>query len=59
VQEGTEPRKLRAQPDKDGVIFFHHLEGFLLDRVKDLSKGQQHPIVFKPEGMRSFPVCQR
>jgi hypothetical protein len=58
IQDGKETRKLRAAPDGDGVIFFHHLEGFLLDRVKDLSKGQQHPMVYKPDGMRSFPVSK-
>jgi uncharacterized caspase-like protein len=58
VQDGKQTRKLRAQPDKDGAIFFHQLENFLHERVKDLSKGQQHAIVFKPDGMRSFPVSK-
>jgi WD40 repeat protein len=58
VQDGKETRKLRAQPDRDGAIFFHQLESFLHERVKDLSKGQQHAIVYKPDGMRSFPVSK-
>jgi uncharacterized caspase-like protein len=58
VQDGKETRKLRATPDRDGAIFFHQLESFLHERVKDLSRGQQHAIVYKPDGMRSFPVSK-
>jgi hypothetical protein len=55
VPDGKEARRLRAMPDKDGAIFFHQPEGFLHERVKDLSKGQQHAVVYKPDGMRSYP----
>jgi WD40 repeat protein len=42
----------------DGAVYLHHLEGHVVERVKKLSDGRQHPVVSKPSTIRSFPLAK-
>jgi WD40 repeat protein len=42
----------------DGVVYLHHLDAYVTDRVKELSGGQQHPVTAKPTSIRSFPLAR-
>lgn len=47
-----------ADSNKDGVIYLHELNSYVIDRVKKLSKGRQHPTTGKPTSIRSFPLAK-
>lgn len=40
----------------NGAIYLHHLNAYVVDRVKELSNGRQHPVTPMPGSMRSFPL---
>jgi WD40 repeat protein len=48
----------KADQNKDGVVYFHELDYYTTDRVKDLAKGMQHPVTTKPTTIRSFPISR-
>jgi uncharacterized caspase-like protein len=48
----------KAERSKDGAIYLHKLDGYVTDRVKELTKGQQHPVTAKPSSIRSFPLAK-
>jgi hypothetical protein len=48
----------KADFNKDGVIYLSELDTYVTDRVKELSKGQQHPVTAKPTSIRSFPLSK-
>lgn len=44
--------------DPEGVVYVHRLNGYVTDRVKELSKGRQHPVTSQPSTLRSFPLSR-
>jgi hypothetical protein len=42
----------------DGAVYLHHLDAYVTDRVKELSRGQQHPVTARPASIRSFPLSK-
>lgn len=40
----------------EGAVYLHHLEGHVAERVKQLSRGRQHPVSARPTTLRSFPL---
>lgn len=54
VTEGLSGKGAKA----DGAVCLNHLDSYVTDRVKELSKGHQHPVTAKPAGVRSFPLTK-
>lgn len=52
---GTEELKIRIN---DGAVYFKQLDTYVTDRVKQLSKGRQHPVTSVPRVFRDFPVSK-
>ena len=48
----------KADFNKDGVIYLNELDTYVTDRVKELTRGQQHPVTAKPGNVRSFPLAK-
>ena len=48
----------KADFNKDGSVYITELDLYVTDRVKELSKGQQHPVTGKPVGLRPFPLSK-
>jgi uncharacterized caspase-like protein len=48
----------KAEKDSTGAVYLHELDRYITNRVKELSKGQQHPVLGKPTSIRSFPVSK-
>jgi WD40 repeat protein len=48
----------KAGKSSDGAVYLHHLDAYVTDRVKELSKGKQHPVTSKPSTIRSFPLAR-
>ena len=48
-----------ADYNKDGVVQLNELDLYVTDRVKELSKGMQHPVTARPTSIRSFPLTRR
>ena len=48
----------KAVKSTDGAVYLHSLEAYVSDRVKELTKGKQHPVTFKPAAFRSFPLSR-
>ena len=44
--------------NSDGVVYLHQLDAWVTDRVRALSKGQQHPVTTRPTSIRSFPLTR-
>jgi hypothetical protein len=44
--------------NKDGTVYLSELDTYVTDRVKELTKGQQHPVTAKPTSIRSFPLAR-
>ena len=44
--------------NSDGVVYLHQLDAWVTDRVRTLSKGQQHPVTTRPTSIRSFPLTK-
>ena len=47
----------QADCNKDGAVYLTELDAYVTDRVKVLTKGQQHPTTHKPSTVRSFPLA--
>jgi WD40 repeat protein len=48
----------KADYNKDGAVYLNELDAYVTDRVKELSKGLQHPVTAKPASIRSFPLSK-
>ncbi len=48
----------KADFNKDGVVYLNELDTYVTDRVKELTRGQQHPVTAKPGSVRSFPLAK-
>jgi WD40 repeat protein len=48
----------KANKGVDGAVYLHHLDAYVTDRVKALSKGKQHPVTSKPSTIASFPLAK-
>jgi WD40 repeat protein len=46
----------RADFNQDASVYFGELDTYVSERVKELSKGRQHPVTAKPATIRSFPL---
>ena len=46
------------QKNAEGIVYLHHLKAHVLDRVKELTKGQQHPVSNDLTQVRSFPLTK-
>jgi len=55
IVEGLEGK---AQRSKEGAICTCNLHAYVTERVKELSKGEQHPVALMPGTMRSFPLSK-
>jgi hypothetical protein len=42
----------------DHMLYTHHLQAFVFDRVRQESGGRQHPFLNLPWVVRSFPVAR-
>jgi WD40 repeat protein len=47
----------KADYDRDGIIHLNELDLYVTNRVKQLSKGRQHPVSARPTTVRSFPLA--
>jgi uncharacterized caspase-like protein len=48
----------KAERSKDGAVYLHRLEAYVTDRVKELTRGKQHPVTAKPTSVRPFPLTR-
>jgi uncharacterized caspase-like protein len=48
----------KADYNRDGVVTLTELDNYVTERVKELSKGKQHPVTAKPTSIRSFPLSK-
>lgn len=53
--KGKDELKVRLS---DGAVYFKQLDSYVTDRVKQLSKGYQHPVTCVPRNFRDFPVSK-
>jgi WD40 repeat protein len=42
----------------DGIVYQHHLDSYVIDRVRQLTKGRQTPTTAKPGNLPPFPVSK-
>jgi hypothetical protein len=42
----------------DGLVYQPHLDSYVLDRVRQLTKGQQTPTTAKPGNLPPFPLSK-
>jgi hypothetical protein len=48
-----------ADVNNDKIVHLSELERYAAVRVRELTKGMQHPVTGKPASMRSFPLAVR
>jgi WD40 repeat protein len=48
----------KADRSPDGAVYLSRLDAYVTDRVKELTRGQQHPVTAKPTSIRSFPLSR-
>jgi uncharacterized caspase-like protein len=48
----------RADFNQDDTVYFNELDTYVSERVKELTKGRQHPVTAKPATIRSFPLSR-
>ena len=48
----------KADYNKTGVVYLNGLDLYVTTRVKELSKGKQHPVTTRPTSIRSFPLSR-
>lgn len=48
----------KADFNGDDVVYLNELDTYVTDRVKTLTRGQQHPVTAKPGTVRSFPLAK-
>ena len=54
----TEGLSGRADLNHDGVVYVHELDAYAAARVRQLSRGEQHPVTGRPPTIRSFPLSR-
>jgi WD40 repeat protein len=42
----------------DGQVYLHHLDAYVTDRVRELSRGEQSPTTARPASIRSFALSR-
>ena len=48
----------RADYSGDGIVHLRELDYYVAERVKELTRGQQHPTTKKPSTISRFPIVQ-
>jgi uncharacterized caspase-like protein len=48
----------QAKKTNDGAVYLTSLDAYVTERVRDLTKGQQHPVTSRPTTVRDFPVSK-
>jgi len=48
----------RADFNHDKIIQIHELERYTAQRVRELSRGTQNPVMGRPPGIESFPLAR-
>ena len=48
----------KADANGDGIIYSTELANYVADRVKNLTNGQQHPVMRNPAGVPAFPLAK-
>ena len=48
----------QADYNKDGLVYLTELDAYLVNRVKELSNDQQHPVTAKPPSVKPFPLSK-
>jgi WD40 repeat protein len=46
----------KAEKSRDGAVYFHVLDVYVTNRVKELSRGRQHPVTARPTTVDPFPL---
>jgi WD40 repeat protein len=46
----------KAEKSRDGAVYFHTLDVYVTNRVKELTRGQQHPVTARPTTVDPFPL---
>ncbi len=54
----TEGLSGKADYDKDGLVYVTELDAYLVNRVKELSNNQQHPVTAKPASVVPFALSR-
>jgi uncharacterized caspase-like protein len=45
-------------PQRNGRVFLHHLQSYVIDAVAELSEDRQHPVAVVPPWMRPFALSK-
>lgn len=48
----------KADVDKNGVVYLNELDFYVAERVKELTKGKQHPTTQKPGTISRLPIIK-
>jgi uncharacterized caspase-like protein len=48
----------KADFDQTGAVYLNELDTYVSRRVKELSRGRQHPVTTRPTSIRSFPLSR-
>jgi len=43
---------------KDGQVYLHHLDSYVYEKVVELSRDEQHPVVGRPTSVRTFALAK-
>ena len=49
----------KADGNNDQTVYLNELDEYVSTRVKELTKGAQHPVTSKPTSIRSFPIAKQ
>lgn len=49
----------KADTNNDGIVYSSELDTYVSDRVKELTKGNQHPVTRNPGGVSAFPLSKK
>jgi WD40 repeat protein len=58
VGNGAQGDSLLKPRLADGAVYFKELDSYVTQRVKQLSKGYQHPVTSVPRNFRDFPITK-
>jgi hypothetical protein len=47
-----------ADQTPDSIIYLRELDYYISERVKELTKGSQHPTTLKPSTISRFPIVE-
>jgi WD40 repeat protein len=48
----------KADYSKDGIVHLNEIDLYVTNRVKELTRGRQHPVTGRPTSVRSFPLSR-